>query len=99
MWFEAPSAPVRGRRFTGGAQQIPRDQPPIADIHIRDAALRTDQRRGQLGDFVHDELRGPSVDDGRELRGAGLQFEVGEDLGEKEPALLVAAELLEPGKA
>ena len=54
---------------------------------------------GQLGDVVHDELWGPFVDDGLELRGAWLQLKVGEDLGEKEPALLVAAEPLEPGKA
>ena len=48
---------------------------------------------------MDDEIRAPRVKDGVELSGAGLQLEVGEDLSEKEQALLVTDEKLEAGKA
>ena len=48
---------------------------------------------------MDDEIRAPRVNDGVELSGAGLQLEVGEDLSEKEQALLVTDEKLEAGEA
>ncbi len=41
----------------------------------------------------------PCVDDALELLGSRHQLEVGEDLGQEEPALLVADEPFEPGEA
>jgi hypothetical protein len=99
MRVEATCPPVPCRRVAGRTQQRPGDQSSVADIDVGHAARRTDQGRGQLGDLVDDEIRGPRVDDGVERGSAGLQLEVGEDLREEEQALLVADEALEAGKA
>jgi hypothetical protein len=48
---------------------------------------------------VHDEVGFPLVEDVVEVSGAGDQFEVGEDLGEEEPPLLVADQSVPSGEA
>ena len=58
-----------------------------------------DERRGELGDLVDDDVGLPGVDDRVEVVGAGHELEVGEDLGEEEVPLGVAHELIEAGKS
>ncbi len=58
----------------------------------------SDERRGELGDLVDDDLGLPCVDDRIEVVGARHELEVGEDLGEEEVPLGVAHQLIEAGK-
>ena len=95
VWFESSRPPVRGRGLTGRPEERRADERPVADVRVGDAAGGGNQRRGELGHLVDDDLRSPRVDDGFKVIGSRHELEVGEDLGQEEAALRVADELLE----
>ena len=97
--FEAAGRPMRRRRLACRAQQCERDQRAVAHVDVGNPPRRRHQWSGQLGDFVDEHVWRPCVDDALELLGSRHQLEVGEDLGQEEPALLVADEPFEPGVA
>ena len=90
---------MRGGGRAGGPKQGGRDQWAEAHVDIPEGAGGADQRRRQLGHLVYYEVGFPLVEDVAEVNGAGDQFEVGEDLGEKEPPLLVADQSVPSGEA
>ena len=97
--FEAPGLPMRSGRLARRVQQSERDQRPVAHVDVGNPPRRGHQWSGELGDLVHEDRRLPCVDDALEVLGSRHQLEVGEDLGQEEPALLVADEpCRNPGK-
>ena len=66
------------------------DQRAIADIDIRNAERGGDHRRGELGHLAHDQIWSPVRHDRLEVHRSRHELEVGEDLGEEEPALRIA---------
>jgi len=59
----------------------------------------TDQRRGEFGHLVHEQLRSPVLDDYLEIVGTRRQLDVGEDLGQEEVALCVTDQTIKPRKS
>jgi hypothetical protein len=78
---------VRSRCRTGRLEKWRADQRPVADVDVTDPAGCADERRGEFGYLVDDELRSPPVDDRLEVLSSGHELKIGEDLGQEELAL------------
>ena len=99
MGLESACLPVRGGRLPGGPQQGGWHQRAEADIDAGQPAGGADQRRGQFRHLVDDQVGPPPVQSAVEIIGSGREFEVREDLGEDEPALVITDQSVPAGEA
>jgi hypothetical protein len=84
--------PVRRRRRARRTHDRPRRQRPVAAGCVRHTRARRHQRRGELGQLVHDDIRPPRRDHAFQIRSARFKLEPDENLGEEEAATCVGGE-------